>query len=248
MAQYSAHCQTPFTGRTAKRLSNVFIWKKSLLIYSWILQLWSPSITIENFQARSYSLLHLTEYMSQIFFFRTWTRQAKPPTMATTKADFNIICCRGGDLFDDQWKANIVVNRDGRLSQTLSTKYEFRLTCCIPAMITGGIGWVVSPIPRLITLASGYLAVCTASLDSIWIQNLLFVKHGMWWGCCQSYTASRMAVITIFEQTTEHCLHRVELSLRKNHVCAKKETTSADSPQGRGILLEAFQSWHFVEH
>jgi hypothetical protein len=51
-------------------------------------------------------------------------------------------------------------------------------TFSIAEVITSGMGSVVSPIPRLITCASGYFSRCAALLLEIYFQEILWTKIG----------------------------------------------------------------------
>jgi hypothetical protein len=52
-------------------------------------------------------------------------------------------------------------------------------TFSIAEVITSGIGSVVSPIPRLITCASGYFSRCAALLLEIYFQEIIRTKIGL---------------------------------------------------------------------
>jgi hypothetical protein len=52
-------------------------------------------------------------------------------------------------------------------------------TFSIAEVITSGMGSVVSPIPRLITCASGYFSRCAALLLEIYFQEILWTKIGL---------------------------------------------------------------------
>jgi hypothetical protein len=61
------------------------------------------------------------------------------------------------------------IRREGLRSYTIS----------IAEVITSGIGSVVSPIPRLITCASGYFSRCAALLLEIYFQEIIRTKIGL---------------------------------------------------------------------
>jgi hypothetical protein len=52
-------------------------------------------------------------------------------------------------------------------------------TFSIAEVITSGIGSVVSPIPRLITCASGYFSRCATLLLEIYLQEIIRTKIGL---------------------------------------------------------------------